>query len=156
MFSMDAMIERIAVTLADGVERELNYNTGSLIWLKRFHQIDLMKELTSALPELADKAAAMAEKRAAVATAEEQATIMAESKKRMEFVIDNIDFVTMAGLMDAKGNMPAVGEHLVRNLPPLESMALVTPIFKAVMRDLNRQTTAAAAGTPDPNSKAAA
>jgi hypothetical protein len=133
----DSFTDRFIVKFADGVERELNYNSGSLMWLKRVHKFDLRVIMTSNL----DKNA----------TPEQ---IQADNKQRIEAINDNIDFVAIAGCMDKKGEWPLVGVDLVRTMAPIDSMELIVPVFKAALRDLNRKrktTSDEPVETADPN-----
>lgn len=134
----DSFVDRFLVTLADGVERELNYTMGSLIWLAKNHRINLPLEMAMALTE-------------STPAAEREKIVQA----KLWFIQANLDVLVQAGIMDADSQAPVVSRSLVSRMLPIEAASLIMPVFKAITVGLNAKR-APKEGEQDPNAAPAA
>ena len=142
----DSFVDRFTVVLADGVERDLEYPMGSLMWLRRKYGINLIKEMSSpglvAPPEDASAEEKMAFEQAA----------MAAFQPKIQFIMENIDLIIQAGLMNTDASDTTIDVALVRKMPAIEVVKLSATVANAVMRGLS-QKRQKAEGPPSPNAQ---
>lgn len=120
----DLHSEVYKVKLADGIEYELVYTAGSIAWLRKQHNIDLIKGLFGAIKK--------------DASPEE---LEAVSEVRQGFVIGNLSELVCAGVMDSKGKRSCIEEYLITSLPGVEVVSIITSVLKACIRDIAKKAT---------------